>query len=149
MNAVAMVDPSCPTTVDGSKVSVTGDLTYRADMTYTANTTVSGTLSFTLPVACLTALPCSQLGVMSTAGSGRCVVAGSDCTCTFTYPAQVSSEAGTYTTTAAGLLTETPTNGTARATDYCIKGTTLTESPRDDTTMMGPSISGTVTFARQ
>ena len=43
----------------------------------------------------------------------------------------------------------TPTGGTASSNDYCRKGTTLTESPNDGATMMGLSVSGTITLAKQ
>ena len=70
----------------------------------------------------------------------------SSCTCTETIASQTSSETGTYTTTAAGLLTDTPTGGTASQTDYCVKGTTMTQSPHAGSTMMGVNLSGTITL---
>jgi len=56
----------------------------------------------------------------------------------------------TYSTTAAGVLTETATGGTPNDSDYCIKGTTLSLSPHAGSSMAGQgSTSGTITLTKQ
>jgi hypothetical protein len=152
-----MFDSSCPAaTVSGSSFTVTGEITYNADLTYTQDGTTTGSVSVSLPAACLTTngvtLTCSQLNqalmaAMPSAGSTSCVAAGSGCTCTVALSAQPTTEAGTYTTTAAGLLTTIPTGGTASSDDYCIKGTTLTESPHAGAGSLRPA--GRTTHQRQ
>jgi hypothetical protein len=164
------IDPNATmgmTECPGETVSVvdlkeTGTVTYKADNTYSAMTSVSGTIVIGLPKSCLSqgglTLTCAQLNqvlAQSTAGDPTapkvtCVEAGASCSCTMTLPPTPSSESGTYTTTAAGLLTQQPTNGDSSAVDYCVKGQTLTISPHADSSMMGMSgISGTITATKQ
>jgi hypothetical protein len=138
---------------------MTGTVTYSADLTYTADSTISGNIAVTLPASCLTVngitVTCTQLtqALMNMAdpsfASASCVAAGSGCTCTVPEPAQTTNETGTYTTTSAGLLTQSPANGTADLSDYCVKGSALTESPHPGSSMMGQSVSGVITLARQ
>ena len=74
----------------------------------------------TLPAACLTSngvtATCAQvtqgLSASKSFKSASCTSAGSGCTCSVGLADQASTEMGTYTTTAAGVLTETPTGGT-------------------------------------
>ena len=56
---------------------------------------------------------------------------------------------GSYTTTAAGVLTDTPMGGGAASpSDYCVKGKTLTVSPHAGSAMMGQTVSGTITLTK-
>jgi hypothetical protein len=160
-----MVDPQCPSATYGaSNVQVSGSITYNADLTYTSMSTIGGSTSVTLPASCLTTqgitLTCAQLTQgfatltqMSNAPfkSASCAAAGSGCTCTIVLNDQTSTESGTYTTSAAGVLTETPAGGTPSDTDYCVKGNTLTESPHQsvDMGMMGQmTVTGTIVLSK-
>ena len=95
---------------------ITGGITYNADMTYTSNSTISGSVAVTLPAACLTSngvtVTCTQvtqeLAAVPAYTSANCVGSGSGCNCTLVMAAQTSTKSGTYTATSAGLLTETP-----------------------------------------
>lgn len=157
--SASMFNEDCPTaTVSGSDIKITGAVTYSADMTYMTNTTMSGSAAVTLPVECLTSngvtVTCAQLNQVFAADPNsppvNCVTAGTGCKCTITLENQASTEAGTYTTTAAGLLTETPTGESADESDYCVKGTGLTLSPHQGAGMMGQdNVSGTLTLTKR
>jgi hypothetical protein len=161
-----MVNQQCPSaTASAAGLKVTGTVSYNADLTYTFMSTISGSTSVTLPASCLSSqgvtVSCDQLtqAFMTLAQQGSsgfksasCSSAGSGCTCNVVLNDQTTSESGTYATTAAGILTETPANGTASQSDYCVKGSTLTVSPSQSVNMgaMGQmGISGTVVFAKQ
>jgi len=160
-DATSMVSMSCPAeTVSASGVAIKGTVTYNADLTYSTNTTMSGNVVFNLPASCLShdggAVSCDELtqilegATMMMYQSITCVGAGSGCRCTFVLVDQASTETGTYSTTPAGLLTETAMGGTPNESDYCVKGTTLTESPHAGSAMAGQaSISGTITLTKQ
>jgi hypothetical protein len=132
---VTMVDPDCPAaTGAGTGVTVTGTGMYNADMTYTEVSTFAGTLTVTLPGTCLKAgATCADLGgalMGDTFQTATCAAAGAGCSCMLTFAPSPSTESGTYTTTAAGLLSQIPTGETtADESDYCVNGTTLTISP--------------------
>lgn len=155
-NAV-MGDSTCPTsTVSASHVTIIGSTTYDADMTYTQTGKLNGMATVVFPASCLTlqglTLTCDQLNqtfqMNPTPGISIHCTGSSSCSCDETLSDFDSSEAGTYTTTPAGVLTETPTGGTATVSDYCAKGTTLTESPHSGSAMMGQPLSGTITFTK-
>jgi hypothetical protein len=162
---MTMVDPQCPTaTSSGSTIKATGSVSYNADLTYSSMFTLSGSTSVTLPASCLTSqgitVTCAQLTQAFTMltqtsnapfKSASCANAGSGCTCTIVLSDQTSTASGTYTTSAAGVLTETPTGGTASESDYCVKGNTLTDSPHqsvDMGTMGQMAVSGTIVLSK-
>jgi hypothetical protein len=163
-----MASASCPEqTSDAKNLKVTGNVTYGADLSYTSNFTLAFDVVVAQPKSCLTkqniTLTCAQLqqGVeaqlaMTAFTSVNCAAAaGGGCACTFRGASQTISNAGTYTTTGAGLLTETPTGGAPDDSDYCVKGSTLTLSPHGDANavmnavMMDSSTSGTITLTKQ
>lgn len=149
----------CPgATASSSNLRITGSGTYNADLTYVSSAALSGSMSMTLPAACLMAagfiITCPELQALfatdPTFSSPTCTMAGSACKCVLPLSGQTTTESGTYTTTAAGVLTATPQGETAEENDYCVKGTTLTISPHQGTMMMGEAgISGSITFAKQ
>lgn len=152
-----MLDSQCPTATAGSSsLTITGSVTYNADGTYSSTSTVGGSVYVTLPTSCLMSngitLTCDQLNQAAqanpTPGLTLHCTGSSSCACTETIANQTSSETGTYTTTAAGLLTDTPTGGTVGQTDYCVKGTTMTQSPHAGSAMMGQNVSGTITLTK-
>jgi hypothetical protein len=150
-------DAQCPSaTVDSYNVKIGGTFTYNTDMTYTSNTTTSGSVVVTLPASCLTTqgvtVTCAQITQVfqanPTPGVTFSCTGSSSCTCTESMTGATSTESGNFTTTAAGLLTETASDGTVNQTDYCVKGTTLTESPHAGSTVMGETVSGTLTLTK-
>lgn len=156
--SASMFNDMCPTaTVSTSNFTIAGSVVYKADLTYSATSTMSGSATVHLPASCLTSgavtLTCDQLNQLIAAKPQAGVTvhcAGtSDCTCMETLTNAPSSASGTYTTTAAGLLTETSSSdGTSDQSDFCVKGTTLTESPHPGSSMMGESVSGTITLTK-
>ncbi|HEX4405648.1 MAG TPA: hypothetical protein VH560_12510 [Polyangia bacterium] len=151
---VPMLDPDCPTaTGTSSDIKASGTLMYNADLSYTDNVAISGNVTLNLPSSCLpVGMSCATFGAdLVTAGifkTAACVVAEAGCTCMLAFPDQLSNDVGTYTTTtAAGVLTETSTGDTTGSgLAYCVKGTTLTESP---STVSMSAFLGSITLAKQ
>jgi hypothetical protein len=152
---------SCPgITVGSSSLDIKGSITYNADLTYSSSTTTTGSLVENIPASCLVSqgitLTCTQLnqvfaamGATSPFQSFNCV-GSSGCSCTVVLKNQASTATGTYSTTAAGALTlMNSASATPSVDDYCVNGSTLTESPRAGSTMMGTMVSGTITLAKQ
>ena len=155
--SASMLDSQCPTaTASSSSLTITGSVKYNADGTYTSTSTIGGSVNVNLPVSCLMSngitLTCDQLNQAfqsnPTPGLTLHCTGSSGCACTETIAGQTSSETGTYSTTTAGLLTDTPTGGTAGQSDYCVKGTTMTVSPHAGSAMMGQAVSGTITLTK-
>jgi hypothetical protein len=158
-----MGSSDCPEqTVSTSGLKIDGTVTYGGDQTYDSSLTLSGNVVLTLPASCLTrqdvTITCSQIEQSlqsslptSDFSSGTCLAAGGGCRCTLVLTPTTSSGDGTYTTTGAGLLTQTDsTNGTPDSSDYWVRGNTRSVSPHADSGMAGTqSASGTITLARQ
>ena len=144
----------CQGTNDIANIKITGTITYNADMTYTGNSLVSGSETVMLPLSCLTSsnapATCDQLGQLymkdPTNQSATCS-GSSICTCKIVI-SETSMTTGTYATTAAGLLADTPTGESPSQTDYCVKGKTLTLSPHAAAGMMGQTLTGTITLTK-
>jgi hypothetical protein len=121
--------------VSTSGLRESGTITFNADLTYTSNATISGSLSETVPSSCLTTggvtVSCAQLNAgfqpASDGGlAGSCVSGGGgSCVCSFQFPSQTSMESGTYSISGS-TVTNTPTAGTASSSSYCVQGSTLT-----------------------
>ena len=156
--AASMFDDSCPTAaLTASNLKATGSVAYKADLTYAATTSLSGSVTVHLPASCLSAgaagtLTCDQLNqtfaANPVAGISFHCTGTSDCSCVETLTNVSSNTTGTYTTTAAGVVTETSSSGSTDESDFCVKGNTLTISPHAGSTMMGQSVSGTVTLTK-
>jgi hypothetical protein len=154
----SVASSSCPgETVDTANLKISGTVTYAADLTYTVNSLLSGSETLTLPLSCVnkpgaTTPPktCDQLGatLMGTISESITCTGSSVCTCHVVISNQTSMTTGTYTTTAAGLLTETAMGGSPSQNDYCVKGKTFTLSPHAAAAMMGQSVSGTITLTK-
>jgi hypothetical protein len=131
--------------LESSGLHVSGTFVFNADLTYTTNATISGTVTEVFPSACLTyqGVTCAQLTASlqysaQTGGvGGSCATgAGGACDCTLQYPTQTSTQTGTYSTSGS-TVTNTPTGGSASTSSYCVQGSTLTIS---STTMTGTSM---------
>lgn len=152
----------CPQeTLKVSNITASGSVTYKSDMTYTAQRSLAADLNITLPSSCLTfqgiTVTCAQLqmGISGDPNSGfksiNCVAAGAGCSCTGKIAQDQMNETGTFTT-AGNVLTETTTGGKADANDYCVQGNTLLILPHMDMSMpmMGDLTgSGSITLTRQ
>jgi hypothetical protein len=142
--------------VSTANANITGSATYNVDGTYTQTATTTATVRLFYPQSCLTSggvtLTCEQLNqavqANPTPGVTLNCTGTSDCSCTETISGQTSTESGTYTTTTDGLLTQTPTSGTASTSDYCVKGNTMTQSPHPGSYGMGVAVSGTIALTK-
>jgi hypothetical protein len=153
--AKSMGNMNCPgATTNTSSLHIGGTATFNADMTYTRTTTTSGTVTTTFPASCLSqggvTITCAELSQLlmqdPSMGSGSCAGTTS-CSCTFNAQNASSTETGTYTTTAAGVLTLTSSTNGVEEDDYCVKGNTFTISPHPGAaSSMG--VSGTITFTK-
>jgi len=153
----SMSNSFCPSvTSSGSNLTIRGTVTYNADGTYSTNATIGGSITVYLPPSCLTTngvtVTCDQLNQEfasnPTAGITFTCSGSSGCSCVETIAAEASSATGTYTTTSAGVVTTTDADGSISQSDYCVKGTTMTQSPHAGSTMMGTAESGTITLTK-
>ena len=124
----------CPTaTIDGSGIKASGTAAYRADGTFDASITMSGSVAFSLPPSCLTTsgitLTCAQLdqavkqeqmmdpdpSIQSISCAGT-----SSCRCTVQMAPQTSVGTGTYSTSGTAVIENGVESGS-----YCVKGNEL------------------------
>ncbi len=150
---------SCPDQkVTATDLKMSGSITYGGDMTYNSSVTVDLSVTLLVPGSCLMrdgiTLTCAQVeqGLKADAdlGSATCSAVGPDCSCTLVSAPEVQMESGTYTTTASGTLTQRRASGTEDdASDFCVKGSTLTLSPHDSSMMGSPAVSGSVVLTKQ
>ena len=124
----------CPSaTVNTSGFDVTGNISYRSDLSYSGTLTIGGSFALTLPPSCLTVqgitLTCGQVDQAvkqamidmpdPTIQSVSCTGSGS-CVCTFQLTPMPGTTAGTYTTSGTQLIED----GTSTS-NYCAKGSEL------------------------
>jgi hypothetical protein len=148
----------CPgATAQASGFSISGTATYGTDGTYSAMTTMTGSIIVNLPATCLMSggltLTCAQLTAVlqsdlanSDYQSAVCNGSGG-CSCVLTLKPTSSTTTGTYTTSGS-VLTETETGGTPDQSTYCVNGTSLTLSP-SAMAQMSSGVSGTITLTKQ
>jgi len=154
VNAFGPATGPCPgETATVSRVTVSGTLELRDDLTYTVTMTEASEGRLDVPVSCLAlqALTCTSYEASLRGSqefrSARCGSAGSTCSCSVVALQDLGST-GTYATASPGRLTlQTPT--TIEHDDFCASGSTLTLSPHGGTFLMSGITSGTLTLARQ
>jgi len=150
----------CTVSFSTNSLQYQGSISYRADLTYDLDVTVRGAIGITLPAECLTqkdvTLTCAQVEARLKAdpdnkrfSSISCESAGTGCTCDLDITGQRNTESGTYTTTAAGLVSTTPSSGSGETNAYCVKGSTLTLSPSGNSTGGTARASGRITLTKQ
>src|SRR5204863_1574545 len=118
---------------------LTATLTYNDDLTYSLVGTMTGSVVLSLPARCLTPpngiqVSCAQLEPALLAPgkyeSVTCAVATSGCVCKLDVNTVSLSEGGTFSTTEAGVLTQTAPAGDVDVIDYCVTNdATMTLSP--------------------
>ena len=135
--ASPMPTASCPEqTRDDSGLILSGTTAFAADSSLTQSISLSGKLVMKQPASCLmgngAAITCAQVeqdlrSTLSTTGSSSisCVDSAGGCECTLVLDPATKEFQGTYTTTAAGLLTQMA-NGGIDVSDYCVTGDRLT-----------------------
>jgi len=136
-NFVSAVD--CPgASLDQSMVVTSGALVFNADLTYTANTSVSGTRKIRAPLECISAASCDEYAMLLVPGppiaTTTCTTAGNTCDCTMVYSTpEVGGNDGTYSTSGT-TITAAPTGGIPSDAPYCVQGNTLYVNEVDGTT---------------
>ena len=150
------VVPNCPTVMaTGVNVHASGSASFKADMTYTLNQTLTVSASGTLPSSCLVyaglTLSCAQFDVLiqqyvamypMMLQAAHCS-GDQTCNCNFTLAPQTTMETGTWSTTGTTLLT-TPSTTVSYATDYCVQKNELHMMTVDTTMPMGPMGEATI-----
>ena len=129
-------------------------VSYRADLTYSFAGDVSGEVDVSVPTECLASgQTCAdveqQLSTEPDFASIDCLTRESGCDCHRHQAREEVMEAGTFSVTADGLLTEVRAGAPPRLMDYCVRGNTLTLSPHQDSAAVGQhATSGTLNFMR-
>lgn len=151
--------------VDASGLKMSGGSTFNADMTYSSEITVSGSVSATVPASCLMqagiTLTCEQVNALfllslidnpdAPFSALSCTKAGSGCRCALTLKPTTGPVQGTYTT-AGTLLTLTGADGSSDSSDYCVSGNKLQLKPSMMAgmgQMGGMDVTGLVVFTKQ
>lgn len=120
--------PECPAaTVSVDGLSASGTVTYAANMTTTANTTIRGTMKMNIPASCLMGATCALVDASlkselsdpeSPFSSASCT--GSDtCSCSLVLKGTPMTSSGTYTISGNQLIEDGDAN------EYCVSGKEL------------------------
>lgn len=118
-----------------------GSAAFRADNSYTAETTVNVRLSIGFPPACRTTatgqlLTCDQLNQLFAlyplpgAQSVNCAGGSTDCACEYVNIPETTTETGTYATN--GGTIRLSHDGETVAQEYCVDGDRLRVTDRED-----------------
>jgi hypothetical protein len=147
-------------TIELTKFTGTGGVTYGADQTYQDTGTVTIDFKLTVPTTCFaTGKSCAdvqdgyvqEMKTDSTLKSASCATSGAACVCQIS-TVQDATEAGTYATSGT-MLSTTPTGGTASSDSYCVQGNELHDLSVDMSMPMGNmgtvKITGDIVFTKQ
>jgi hypothetical protein len=124
----------CPTAPVSYSLSSSGDATFRADGTYTLDTSATGTAIVTIPATCLTmpglTITCPELeqelqsqissGSQPGATKASCRTGGGGCICDMTLEAHDTRDSGTYTNSGTELDLSDGDGGA-----YCVQNNEL------------------------
>ena len=145
---------ACPAATALMGIFLNGStISYGADMTYSFAGYVSGDTYVSVPTECLASgETCAdveqQLSTEPDFASIGCMSRESGCDCRRHQAHEEVMEAGTFSVTAAGLLTEVRAGAPPRLMDYCVRGNILTLSPHQDPAAAEHPITGTLNFMR-
>jgi hypothetical protein len=129
----------CPgASLDQSMVTTSGSLVFNADLTYTVNTSVSGTRKVRAPLECISAASCDEYAMLFVPGppiaTTTCTTVGNTCDCTTVYSTpEVGGNDGTYSTSGT-TVTAAPAGGIPSDAPFCVQGNTLYINEVDGTT---------------
>jgi hypothetical protein len=151
---------------DASGLDLEGTISFKADGTYTASTTLSGSVAEILPKSCLTVrgvtLTCAQLNqvLRSAQVSGTAQAptpsftcsdaSGGGCACRTAVEQQNTTSSGRYGTSGT-VLTQTR-GATIDQSDYCLDGSGLHLAPHGGATTSGTGglgVSGRIELKRK
>ena len=144
---------TCPGLTAAGSTTNTGSVTYRADLTYQLTFSVSGTVRYYYPSACLSMRTCAehqaylmQAGLpMATSFTATCQSSAGGCVCDIASVTSPAVENGTYSVSA-GVLT-TVHDGTSDRSNYCVTGDVMQQMPLVRDTI-GGTLAGTITMSR-
>jgi hypothetical protein len=143
---------SCPAaTGTGTGVTMSGEATYAPDGTYTQRSRLAGTVTIVLPASCIgPGLTCAHLPrgfIGEIFQSANCTAAGEGCSCALTFGPAQHTNTGRYAKPKVGLLSELDEGETTPdLTDYCVEGSTMTQSPHPGS---GSGVSGSIVLERR
>jgi hypothetical protein len=129
LSATVNLSSICPGASAVYDYTVSGTVTYNADLTYSSSGTVSAVVHETYPNGCMPfGYTCAQLeSIGMDAGTSSCAADGQGtCTCDGVVAPASSVETGTYK--ASGGTLTSMYNGTTRLASYCVQGNLLYES---------------------
>jgi hypothetical protein len=134
----------CPAgiSVDASDLTLTGTVTFNADMTYQSIATIGGTITEFIPAECLSSgglrLTCEALSqsLKEQPGVTGSCTGSNGCNCTLTYDMESTMASGTYSTSGT-QVTLTPSGGAGSTGDYCATPTEVSITVKSLTSMMG------------
>jgi hypothetical protein len=163
VTGVAAVSASCPAAqIDASGVNVSGNLSFKSDMTFTSTARLSGTATVAVSNSCLMTggftLTCDDLSTLlleiGQGIGGSCADASGGCDCTLQLTSLTTTGSGTYSTSGSTLTTLSSVDGgtpSATTASYCVQGSTLTLSSTATSVMSGVTgeIAGRIALARQ
>jgi hypothetical protein len=134
----ACVDAS----ITAAIVSVSGNLTFNADMSYTESATTTAIFVWHFPASCLNGATCDAFGSAAQQGLPAGVTftctGPADCDCT-EGTIGTGSDSGTYSTSGSVLSITSDTTGPATGA-YCVQGSTLHLITLDNTTIIRDTI---------
>jgi hypothetical protein len=145
---------TCPGLTSSGTTTNTGSAAFRGDLTYDETFTVSGTLRYQYPSACLLGRTCAEQqdslmqsgSAMGAFASVACQSSGAGCDCEGTVMPVARSETGTYSV-GGGILT-TVHNATTDRNNYCVVGALMHQMPIPDAGTPIGTVTGTVTLSR-
>ncbi len=141
ISSASLANSACPNeTLSVNSISVSGSVTFTANMTYTVSASESASETLSVPMNCLSSggvtVTCDDL---ATAANGlnksdggtttmtTCTTSGSSCSCNITASGVSDDEMGTYTLSGNTFSTSptAPAGATAGTGSYCVQGNTL------------------------
>lgn len=153
--AVSVIDLGniCSGITASLALSVSGGVTYNADLTYAQTGTQGGTVRYHFPTACLSGQTCAQLqaalvspNVATAMGfsfqSATCSAETGGCVCDAVIANVSAAETGTYVTTGGTL--STTHQGTTDDSPYCVNGATMHQMPP-----AGQGVTGAIILTKQ
>jgi hypothetical protein len=134
-------------TLTDVSISVSGNLTFAADMTYTSHETGTLVITWNVPASCLTGETCDYFASMFAtelpAGATFTCTGSAGCSCTEA-ALVTNDDNGMYGTTGSNLVITSAVSGQTQTGGYCVQGSTLHLITVDATMHTGPMGGATI-----
>lgn len=144
----------CPTATAVASLRYLGQVSYTANMTYTLNSSATGTEAIDFPASCVTTT-CDQIAQTLQASppdgltSIHCSpAAGGGCACDAALASGSNTETGTYTLSGTSITT-TSSDGSGETDSYCAMANHLDIIPATGSPVSGITVSGSIGLTRQ